>query len=208
VYFRTVTEVTGTKPALCDSKYYPHWSEAIYKELIGLAKMGCMELIAENDPTVHKTGVIPSHDKWTADVPPRFLKCKGRVVAGGNWEPVPENVFEHFSPTAGPVINRYFDAYCVCRGYKMYSSDCVQAFLNAKVPDNKPIFVRPPPHIAPRGYVWRLRRQLYGLKTSPRAWAETLTQALVLWFLAMIRASCAEKMTMARKSLLKFLWMM
>ena len=83
--------------------------------------MGCMELNAENDPLVRKTGVIPSHivftDKWTADVPPRFLKCKDRVVAGGNWEPVPENVFEHFSPIAGPVINRYFDAYCVYRGH-------------------------------------------------------------------------------------------
>ena len=32
----------GTKRALFDPKYHPHWPEAIYNELTGLTKIGCI----------------------------------------------------------------------------------------------------------------------------------------------------------------------
>ena len=162
-------------------EYQPHWPNAIYKELIGLYNYGCFELEHADHPEVYQHGTLPSHivftDKWTADVPEQFIKCKARLVAGGNFEPAPENAFENFSPTAGAIINRFFDAYCVYKGFKIYSTDCTQAFLNAPV--FKPIFIRPPPGCCPRGYVWRLKKHLYGLCSSPAAWMNTLSEQLV-----------------------------
>jgi hypothetical protein len=170
----------GSKAAMTQDKFYPMWPEAIYKEVNGLISMDCIELFPENDPRVLKVGVLPSHivftDKWTADVPPEFIKAKARVVAGGNFEEAPEKAFENFSPTAGPTINRFFDAYCVYRGYTMYSTDCSQAFLNS--PTKRDIFVRPPPGLNMRGLVWRLKKHLYGLCSAPAAWMATLTKAL------------------------------
>ena len=93
--------------------------------MIGLYAMGCIELEDINHPECKKYGILPNHlvftDTWTADVPAEFIKCKARLVAGGNFEQAPENVFENFSPTAGATINRMYDAYCVYRGYKIYS---------------------------------------------------------------------------------------
>ena len=170
----------GTKKALYDPEYFPHWPEVVWKELSGLYKMGCMEYESEDHPEVRHYGVLPSHivftDKWNAESPAQFLKCKARLVAGGNHERAPENAFENFSPTAGAVINRMFDAYCVYRGWKIFSTDCAQAFLNAKT--SRPIFVRPPPGVGRKGYVWRLLKHLYGLCSSPKAWMKCLTDAM------------------------------
>jgi hypothetical protein len=69
-----------------------------------------------------------------------------------------------------------FDAYCVYRGWKIFSTDCAQAFLNAKT--SRPIFVRPPPGVGRKGYVWRLLKHLYGLCSSPKAWMKCLTDAM------------------------------
>ena len=59
----------GSKKAMTDPKYSPHWKEAVYKELNTLNRMGCFELIREDHPDVKITGVLPSHfvftDKWT-----------------------------------------------------------------------------------------------------------------------------------------------
>jgi len=170
----------GTKKALYDPSYYPHWPEVIWKELSGLYDMGCMEYEKEDHPEVKHYGVLPSHmvftDKWSADVPAQFSKCKARLVAGGNFEKAPEKAFENFSPTAGAVINRMYDAYCTYKGWKIYSTDCTQAFLNAKT--TRPIFVRPPRGVGTPGYVWRLLKHLYGLCSSPAAWMDCLTDAL------------------------------
>jgi hypothetical protein len=170
----------GTKKALFDPQYYPHWPQVVWKELSGLYDMGCMEYESENHPEVKHYGILPSHmvftDKWNAESPAQFLKCKARLVAGGNHERTPENPFENFSPTAGAVINRMYDAYCVYRGWKIFSTDCTQAFLNAKT--TRPIFVRPPPGVGRRGFVWRLKKHLYGLCSSPKAWMKCLTDAL------------------------------
>ena len=169
----------GSRNALSPD-YYPAWHEATWKELSGLYTMGCIEYVREDDVRVKRSHVLPCHmvytTKWDGSTPANFLKCKGRCVAGGNHEPAPENVFEHFSPTAGPCINRLTDAYCVYRGYTMWTTDCTQAFLNSQTKHD--IFVRPPPGCHKPGFIWRLKRYLYGLKSAPAAWMETLSTEL------------------------------
>jgi hypothetical protein len=173
----------GTKAALSD-KHYPHWHEVTWKELAGLYDMDCIEYVSIDDPRVKKAFILPSHFvyniKFSADVPPTFLKCKGRAVVGGNCEPAPENAFENFSPTAGPCINRLFDAYCVYMGFTIWSTDCAQAFLNSPT-GKRNIFVRPPPGCGRPGLIWRLRKFLYGLCSAPAAWMETLSKELMAY---------------------------
>jgi hypothetical protein len=171
----------GSKKAMTDPKYSPHWKEAVYKELNTLNDMGCFDLIREDHPDVKIVGALPSHfvftDKWTADTPPKFSKVKARLVAGGNFEKPEEDPFANFSPTAGPSINRFFDAYCVRQGFMILSSDVSSAFIASSV-GKKKIFVRPPPGVAPRGYVFKCNKMLYGLRNSPQAWMKLLTKTL------------------------------
>jgi hypothetical protein len=138
-------------------------------------------LIREDHPDVKIVGALPSHfvftDKWTADTPPKFSKVKARLVAGGNFEKPEEDPFANFSPTAGPSINRFFDAYCVRQGFMILSSDVSSAFIASSV-GKKKIFVRPPPGVAPRGYVFKCNKMLYGLRNSPQAWMKLLTKTL------------------------------
>ena len=95
-------------------------------------------------------------------------------------EPKSEDPFANFSPTAGPSINRFFDAYCIRKGYKILSSDVSSAFIASKT-KGKLIFLRPPPGTAPPGYVFLCRRYLYGLGWSPAEWIATLTKTLKLY---------------------------
>ena len=58
--------------------------------------------------------------------------------------------------------------------------DVAAAFLNTPVDESKGfIHVQAPPEIQyPEPTVWRLKRQLYGLKDSPRSWQVRLNQVL------------------------------
>ena len=53
--------------------------------------------------------------------------------------------------------------------------DVSTAFLHARLPkDEPPVIVRPPPNLQRKGWLWRLVRALYGLRTSPRLFQEHL----------------------------------
>ena len=64
------------------------------------------------------------------------------------------------------------------KGYSIWTTDCSQAFLNSPVEYGKHYFVRPPPGCGSPGMVWGLGRYLYGLKSSPAAWMNTLSTEL------------------------------
>ena len=59
-------------------------------------------------------------------------------------------------------------------------SDVASAFLNTPIDGSKGfIHVQAPPEIQyPEPSVWRLKRQLYGLRDSPRSWQVHLNQVL------------------------------
>ena len=157
------------------------WRQCTIEEINGLYKMGCVEYVKLDDPRLVGATVLPSHvvyvAKYTSDVPAKFIKAKARLVADGNFEPSPETPFANFSPTAGPCLNRLCDAYALKHGYLIWTTDCTQAFLNS--PTTTDIFIRPPPGCGVPGYVWRLKKYLYGLCAAPAAWMKTLSEELV-----------------------------
>jgi len=170
---------TGSRKAMSDDTHLM-WTQSTISEINGLYEMDCIEYVKLDDPRLIGATILPSHvvyvAKFTSDVPAKFIKAKARLVADGNFEPRPEIPFANFSPTAGPCLNRLCDAYAVMNGYHIWTTDCTQAFLNSKTDTD--IFIRPPPGCGRKGYVWRLKKYLYGLKSSPAKWMETLTDEL------------------------------
>jgi len=174
-----VVAPTGSRKAMSDDTHLM-WTQSTISEINGLYEMDCIEYVKLDDPRLIGATILPSHvvyvAKFTSDVPAKFIKAKARLVADGNFEPRPEIPFANFSPTAGPCLNRLCDAYAVMNGYHIWTTDCTQAFLNSKTDTD--IFIRPPPGCGRKGYVWRLKKYLYGLKSSPAKWMETLTDEL------------------------------
>ena len=171
----------GIKQAFNEEEYGPYWRTATHVEMVGLFNMRCFSLKKLNDPKVVAVGTIPSHfvfsAKWTSDVPPVFSKFKARLVAGGNFETPTDNPYENFSPTAGAISNRFFDAYCTYRGYHIRTTDMTQAFLNSDAV--RDIYVRLPKGMPNyHTHCFKLLKMLYGLRASPKAWMDTLTAVL------------------------------
>jgi hypothetical protein len=175
-------------------------------EVNGLMETDTFELVELRTPAwqrriIASGGILPAHFVYTAkyDTDGKLVKPKARIVAGGNFEPAPDNVFENFSPTAGPSLNRLMDAYCVYRGFTIWSTDCAQAFLNAKTGD-RDIFVGIPPGMfdeqVRRKYCMRLKKYLYGLVKSPQMWQETLSAELkAMGFVAFDDDPCLLRLT-------------
>ena len=63
-------------------------------------------------------------------------------------------------------------------------ADCTQAFLNAEVREGEQLYAQPPEGWNPkilmdgRRVVWKVRKAMLGLTTSPRRWQEHLSGKL------------------------------
>ena len=168
----------NVKEALHHPDLQPMWTYAYWQEINNLIRHECFTLERIDHPEVRQNGIFPCLVlftlKMSVDVPPKFKKAKCRIVADGARRPpkrdetgrvITDGIvspWEHYSPTAGASINRFFDAYCVYRGFKLFGTDCTAAFLNAPV--TKPVFVRLPYGTGHHGYCMRLHNHLYGLQ--------------------------------------------
>ena len=70
------------------------------------------------------------------------------------------------------------------QGHEAFVADYTQAFLNAEVREGEQLYAQPPDGCNPtiltdgRSVVWRVRKAVLGLKTSPRRWQEHLSGKL------------------------------
>ena len=70
------------------------------------------------------------------------------------------------------------------QGHEAFVADYTQAFLNAEVREGEQLYVQPPEGWSPkllqdvRRVVWRVRKAMLGLRTSPRRWQEHLSKKL------------------------------
>ena len=70
------------------------------------------------------------------------------------------------------------------QGHEAFVADCTQAFLNAEVREGEQLYAQPPEGWNPkiltdgRRVVWRVRKAMLGLRTSPRRWQEHLSGKL------------------------------
>ena len=103
-------------------------------------------------------------------------KKKGRVVVCGNFQMVQPGEETCANTPSFPMLRTLI---CLASLYRwaVESWDVSTAFLYAPLIEKRDVYCRPPQvlvklGLVEPGIVWKLKRALYGLRTSPRAWEE------------------------------------
>jgi hypothetical protein len=99
------------------------------------------------------------------------VRNKARLVAQGYNQVEGLDFRETFAPVACLEAIRILLSFATPKGFKLYQMDVKSAFLNGVIPEE--VYVRQPlsfeSHKYPDG-VYKLSKDLYGLKQMPRAW--------------------------------------
>ncbi|KAG5561972.1 hypothetical protein RHGRI_004867 [Rhododendron griersonianum] len=145
----------------------PNWVEAMNAELTALAQNHTWELV----PLPDGKNLIGC--KWVYKVKTHsdgsLERYKARLVAKGFSQEYGIDYEETFAPVAKMTTVRTLISVAAMQQWPLYQLDVKNAFLNGYLSEE--VYMRPPPGFShPSGLVCRLRRALYGLKQSPRAW--------------------------------------
>nr|GEV25043.1 copia protein [Tanacetum cinerariifolium] len=100
-----------------------------------------------------------------------IIQNKSRLVAKGYGQEEGIDFKESFSPVARLKAVRIFVAYAAYKNFLIFYMDVKTSFLND--PLKEEVFVcQPDGFVDPDfpNYVYRLKKALYGIKQSPRAW--------------------------------------
>ena len=101
-------------------------------------------------------------------------ELKARLVARGFEE---ELLKPTDSPTVSKFIIRILLGLAAAPTWKLKSIDVKSAFLQSDEIDRE-VYISPPKEIRRAGYVWKLKKSLYGLGDAPRRWYFTISTAL------------------------------
>jgi hypothetical protein len=99
------------------------------------------------------------------------VRNKSRLVAQGFSQKEGIYYEETFAPVARFEAIRVLLDFSVAKGFKLHQMDVKSAFLNGVLEEE--VYVRQPPGFESEKYpyrVYKLRKVLYGLKQTPRAW--------------------------------------
>nr|GEW43797.1 retrovirus-related Pol polyprotein from transposon TNT 1-94 [Tanacetum cinerariifolium] len=101
---------------------------------------------------------------------------KSRLVTKGYGQEEGIDFEESFAPVAGLKAVRIFMAYAAHKNFPIYQMDVKTAFQNG--PLKEEVFVRHPDGFVDPDFpncVYRLKKALYGLNQSPRAWYDKIS---------------------------------
>ena len=103
-------------------------------------------------------------------------KKKGRVVVCGNFQQVQPGEETCANTPSFPML-RTLISLASLYGWAVESWDVSTAFLYAPLIEKRDVYCKPPQVLVKLGLiqpgtVWKLKKALYGLRTSPRAWEE------------------------------------
>ena len=104
---------------------------------------------------------------------------KTRLVARGFTETYGEDYLDTFAPVAKLHTIRIILSLAVNLEWDLWQMNVKNAFLQGELEDE--VYMRPPPgleHLVKPGNVLRLKKAIYGLKQSPRAWYHKLSTTL------------------------------
>jgi len=114
-----------------------------------------------------------THKLDTADFLQRF---KARVCVRGDLQDITE--VDVYAATGAYRSLRILMALVAAFGLICHSADVTNAFLNAILGNDEIVYIQCPQGYEKPGYVWKLKRALYGLRTAPKAWFKELTEFL------------------------------
>ena len=104
---------------------------------------------------------------------------KTRLVARGYTQVYGEDYLDTFAPVAKLHTIRILLSLAVNLEWDLWQMDVKNAFLQGELEDE--VYMRPPPgleNMVKPGNVLRLKKAIYGLKQSPRAWYHKLSTTL------------------------------
>ena len=109
-------------------------------------------------------------------------KKKARVVVCGNFQQVQPGEETCANTPSFPML-RVLVSLASLHGWSAASWEVSTAFLYASLPEEQEVYCRPPNvllrlGLVQPGIVWKLKKALYGLRTSPKAWEEERDQKL------------------------------
>ena len=107
-------------------------------------------------------------------------RLKARLVAKGYTQTFGVDFFETFSPVARLNSVRIIISLAATFDWPLYQLDIKNAFLHGDLQEE--VYMEQPPGFVAQGEcqkVCRLRKAIYGLKQSPRAWFDKFTEAVL-----------------------------
>ncbi|GKU98443.1 hypothetical protein SLEP1_g11451 [Rubroshorea leprosula] len=145
----------------------PLWQQAMQDELQALENTRTWDLV---DLPTEKSLI---GCKWVYKIKTRsdgsVERYKAHLVAKGFTQEYGIDYEETFAPVARLTSVRSLLAIAAIWRWKLFQMDVKNAFLNGDLEEE--VYMKPPPGLHhPPNKVCRLRRALYGLKQSPRAW--------------------------------------
>ena len=154
-------------------------SKAMKAEMESFRKFDVYDEVDIDDLTPEERSKIIG-GRWVL-TPKSDTVVKARYVAQGYAQHVePDDVC---ATTLSPTTLRLCLIIAIQRRYHMQTWDVSTAFLHATRSEEEPIYIRPPMEFYDEeSTIWRVKRAVYGLKTSPREWqdcfATTMTKKL------------------------------
>ncbi|CAK9108687.1 Copia protein (Gag-int-pol protein) [Cleaved into: Copia VLP protein [Durusdinium trenchii] len=147
------------------------WQQAVDTEKDNIIRSGTLEAVLRSDASASTMRA-----KWIFKVKTNGA-FKARLVVQGFNEPV-ERRSDLYTPCASRLSVRIATVIALTERLDTTTVDVAAAFLQAKIEDDF-LFLEPPEGFdAPPDTVFRLRKSLYGLRSSPRRWMDHLSNTL------------------------------
>ena len=179
----TVIPPSGFRDIFNNEEFQTEWIEATNTEVRSLLDNDVFEEVKITDLPpetciVHGRFIykIKAKEDGTIGIFKARLIIRGDLTkAGIHYDP------NTFAPVASATTIRLVLAIAATLGLHLRDIDFKTAYLNAKRNnDDKPIYMRPPEGSRVRpGYVWLVKRALYGLPDSARLWNKELVHTVL-----------------------------
>jgi hypothetical protein len=172
---------TDDNPTMAQAlRNWERWSIPSDKEMRMLKELDLYEEVDLSD-VPKGCQILPTKMDFKTKFDSRGVKIKDkcRLVVLGNLEY--ETLKDYFSPTAHTKTLNLLLAMAVEHNFIMYGLDIYGAFITAEI--DEPVYVSLPKGLPIKHgtkRVWKLKKTLYGLKRSPKAFYDSLSAHLLL----------------------------
>jgi len=153
----------------------PNWNAAMNEEYAAQIKKGTWDLV----PRPRDTNIVRSMWLFRHKFGPdgKLSRYKARLVANGKSQEIGIDCDETFSPVVKPATIRLVLELSLSRKWPIHQLNVKYAFLNGTL--EEPVYMHQPSGFrdpTKPDHACLLKRSLYGLKQSPRAWNQRFTQ--------------------------------
>lgn len=175
-----VCSITPRNPTTREAVHYPAWTGAMSSEFENHEHFGTFEIV----PRPANTRLLPL--SWVfstkTNLDGSVEKYKARLVAAGNRQPYRLDEV-NTAPTSDQAIVKIVISIALQYGWPLEQADVHAAYLHADIEED--VYTRFPNHsflhfpdVNPQTHCLKLRKALYGLRSSGRRWYDHFASKL------------------------------